>query len=101
MNFKFENNTVSTTCNKNVEVGFYFTEKTDHPAEVYIEGTPFVPSDECLDGLYVGIDDKVVSIKALMVKAIEFYQDCQEEQKQEGSDYKDHIKSMSHQSRYV
>lgn len=101
MDFKFENNTVSTTCNKNVELGFYFIEKADYPAEVYVEGTPFVPSDECLDGLYVGVGEKVMSIKAVMCKAIEFYQEAKEQDEQDGRDYEDTIRSLSNQSRYV
>lgn len=100
MNFdKIKENQLKITVNKNLDISFLF--EGDFATYVYIGDYEYPTSTEHLDALYVGVGDKIISIKALTHEANLFWENITKEDERDGKDYASTIAALCKAERYI
>lgn len=80
--------------NQHVDIEFLF-DKGEYPSYVYINNHEFSASDDTFHGLFVGIGEKVISIRELLLQAVIDYPVIKLEVAQEASEAAAHEREMS------
>lgn len=80
--------------NQHLDVEFLF-DKGDDPTHVYVNGNEFASGEEVVYGLFVGVGDKVFSLRDLSHEASFAFPAIRAERNREGAEAAAHAREMS------
>lgn len=80
--------------NQHLDIELLF-DKGDDPTHIYINGNEFTSYDEVLYGLFVGVGEKMYSLRELCLEASFAYPDFRNQNDREASEAAAHEREMS------